>query len=83
MTNEWKTEIMHRSRTMYDRTHALCASQPPSDSKCDHCGNRTPATALVCERHENKLRYEKRYKELQRLPSDSLTVTNGKYYSSK
>ena len=76
--NEWKIEIMHRSaRTMYDRTHALCASKPRSDGKCDHCGNRTPATTLVCERHENELYYDKRYKELRRLPSDSLTVRKG------
>ena len=33
--NEWKAEIMHRSRTMYDRSHALCAPQPRADGKCD------------------------------------------------
>lgn len=64
-TNEWKTEIMHRSRTMYDRSHALCAPQPRADGKCAHCGNRTPATTLVCERHESELYYVRRYKELR------------------
>ena len=68
--NEWKAEIMHRSRTMYDRSHALCAPQPRADGKCDHCGNRTPATTLVCERHESELYYVARYKELRRLSSN-------------
>ena len=68
--NEWKTEIMHRFRTMYDRSHALCAPQPRADGKCDHCGNRTPVTKLVCERHESELYYVTRYKELQRSSSN-------------
>ena len=68
--NEWKAEILHRSRTMYDRSHALCAPQPRADGKCDHCGNRTPATTLVCERHESELYYLKRHKELRRLSSN-------------
>ena len=68
--NEWKTEIMHRFRTMHDRSHALCAPQPRADGTCVHCGNRTPVTTLVCERHESELYYVKRYKELRRLSSN-------------
>lgn len=69
VVDKWKTEIMHLSRTLYDRKHKLCAPQPPTGSKCYHCGNKTPATTLMCERHEKELYYERRYYELRNPPA--------------